>query len=118
MERKKARIDRATICGATETSKQFAREVVKKVEEFQNYKVDKDTEECAYCATIGRGRVGCAAITHRPCGICGTDMSFSNTCTDVICPSCAKENKLCKHCGGDIEMKQRRKPRPYEGKDV
>ena len=61
-------------------------------------------------------RIGGAVMTDRQCGLCGTLMHFGNTNTDVLCPACAKENLLCKHCGADIDLKNRRKLRSFEEK--
>jgi hypothetical protein len=36
-------------------------------------------------------------------------MVFSNTCVDKICTRCADAHKLCRHCGGDSEMRTKRR---------
>lgn len=64
---------------------------------------------CKCCYYVDTMRVGGATITQIDCGICDKEMSFSNTCVDVICPECAKKHELCKHCGADIDLKNRRK---------
>ena len=56
-----------------------------------------------------RGRVGGTACTSQQCAFCETVMRFGNTCTDVLCQPCAAAKRLCKHCGGDIDTKNRRK---------
>jgi hypothetical protein len=68
--------------------------------------------ECIVCH--GGSRIGGAACTSRQCGLCSLTIHSGNTCVDVLCMDCAKANGLCKHCGGDIDMKDRRKPRPFE----
>lgn len=58
-------------------------------------------QTCIPCRYILR--VGGAAVTTRPCGLCGVDQGFGSTCTDALCISCASVNELCKHCAGDIQ---------------
>ena len=40
------------------------------------------------------------------------DVMYSSTNTDRLCMDCAKKHHLCKHCGGDISMRARRKDWP------
>ncbi len=72
---------------------------------------------CLSCFYLRRVRIGGAAMTSKECATCDTVMQFSSTATDMLCPPCAKENALCKRCGADIELKQRRKPYPFEALD-
>lgn len=51
-------------------------------------------------------------LTERQCGLCDQRQWFGNTCVDVICENCARTHNLCRHCGGDIEMKERRRKWP------
>lgn len=67
--------------------------------------------ECKACFYI-RGKLGGAAMTHRACGICGEDQLYSNTNTDVLCRDCAVKHNLCKHCGGDLDMRPKRRKWP------
>jgi hypothetical protein len=69
---------------------------------------------CKSCFYISHMRVGGAAITNRPCGICESDMRFSSTATDVVCKPCASENNLCKQCGSHIELKNITSDYPFE----
>ena len=62
-------------------------------------------KSCYYlCSHIG----GCA-MTIKPCGICGNEVTYSSTNTGVLCKECATKHHLCAYCGGDLDMKQRRK---------
>ena len=54
---------------------------------------------CRCCAYVDTSRIGGAAITMRRCDNCGEEMSFANTCTDMLCQKCAVELKHCAHCG-------------------
>jgi hypothetical protein len=66
--------------------------------------------ECIAC--FYRGRIGGAAMTSRPCGLCGQEEMYGSTATDALCLACAQKHELCKHCGGDLHMRVRRKEWP------
>lgn len=66
--------------------------------------------ECVVC--FYGSKIGGAAITSQPCGLCGEMMDFGSTCTDNFCLKCASEHSLCKHCGADVNLKTRRKDWP------
>jgi len=76
----------------------------------------KKNSLCPICHYWKNSRIGGAAITFKPCGICEKEMCFSSTCTDKICPECALENQLCKQCGADIDLINRKNERPFETK--
>ena len=44
------------------------------------------------------GVVAGQAITKKDCDFCKTEVIYSTTYTDKICPNCAKKNQCCKHC--------------------
>lgn len=67
--------------------------------------------ECKSCFYIS-GKIGGAAMTNSSCGLCGRPMMFGSTCIDAICTECAKEHSLCKHCGGDLEIRKGRRKWP------
>jgi hypothetical protein len=52
------------------------------------------------------------AFTKQPCGICGQDQQYSSTRTSALCKPCGAANRLCRHCGGDIEMDVTRREWP------
>lgn len=66
--------------------------------------------ECKAC--FYASRIGGAAMTTRPCMSCGSEEMYGSTATDVLCMDCATKHGLCKHCGGDLEMRTRRKDWP------
>jgi hypothetical protein len=120
MNQSKKHIDATAIYRETENAKYYASDIITRANQLANDpdKVKRlEKNECPSCFYVHSGRMGGAACTTRPCGICEKDMRFGSTCTDVICADCAKTNGLCKHCGGDIEMKHRRKKRPFENED-
>lgn len=66
--------------------------------------------ECKAC--FYGGRIGGAAMTTRACMSCGEDQLYGSTSTDALCLPCATKHTLCKRCGGDLEMRTRRKDWP------
>lgn len=69
------------------------------------------TEEClcTCCFYLERYRIAGCAMTDSNCTYCGEVTHFSSTATDDFCLKCAKELKICKRCGADIDLKDRRK---------
>lgn len=65
----------------------------------------KDALECRMC--FYDSKIGGAAMTNSNCVICDVDMTFGNTNVDALCTKCAKDHRLCKHCGADVELKNR-----------
>jgi hypothetical protein len=66
--------------------------------------------ECLVC-WYRSGGMHTNAFVYTNCKSCNKDLQFANSNTDEVCIDCAKEHKLCKHCGADIEYKERRKKR-------
>lgn len=60
---------------------------------------------CCYYISVMAGQ----GFTSSKCNNCNVEMMFSTTSTDRLCESCAKEFKVCKHCGADLNLKQRNK---------
>jgi hypothetical protein len=73
-------------------------------------------QECKCCFYVFASRVGGAAITGQDCALCHESQTYASTNTNVVCMTCAKENSLCTHCGGDLDMRERRRnwPTPAE----
>jgi hypothetical protein len=71
----------------------------------------REHQECKSCFYID-GRLGGSAITHTQCGLCGKELVFSSTCVDAVCPECAAKHSLCRHCGGDLNMRVGRRKWP------
>ncbi|KWU26280.1 hypothetical protein AS149_25145 [Burkholderia cenocepacia] len=57
-----------------------------------------------------------AAMTRQPCACCNVPQTFGSTNVDVLCMDCAQAHALCKHCGGDIEMRTERGGWPTDPK--
>lgn len=103
-------------CGmvsATERAKQRIRSITVLAQEIAGDSRKRDRlvrHECRSCF-YGSGIAG-AAITHRPCMCCGKNVMYGSTATDVLCMACAVQHTLCRHCGGDLELRTRRKDWP------
>ncbi len=113
----KKQIDRVSILRANNWAKMRIESTLEAAEKYRsdpNREKRKEMAECLVCSEARR--IGGCAMTTAICGICGKELLFGNTCVDVLCLDCAKANQLCKHCGGDIDLKDRRKPRPYEAR--
>jgi hypothetical protein len=98
---------------ATEKAKARVNAWIQKAAEVQDDARRKERikrHECKACFYIDR--LGGAAMTTRPCMGCGKDEMYGSTNTDVLCMNCARTHELCKHCGGDREIRVRRKEWP------
>jgi hypothetical protein len=70
----------------------------------------KRASECLACFEEPRQHAGDG---KRPCGVCGKEDVFFGS---VLCLLCGLENRLCRRCGADVDLKRRRKPRPFQEK--
>lgn len=103
-------MDKADINFETTMRKNWVNDTIAMADSYKkdsNRKQRLDENLCIYCYTNSGGMSG-QAFTDRDCNSCGITMSFSDTNTDELCPTCAKDNKLCKHCGSDIDLKKRK----------
>lgn len=97
---------------ATERAKYVANEAIAYAKDLQN---DPDKKQrlsecvCPVCYYRRVGRIGGARMTFSSCGGCSCRLSSGNTCVDVLCEKCAAERGCCKQCGGDLNLKMRRK---------
>lgn len=104
----------ANMVRATESAKSQVHDAIKRAKDIAE---DSDktrrlaAQECKACFYFSR--IGGAAMTSQDCMCCGVEQLHSSTNTDALCIECAVKCKLCKHCGGDLEMIVRRKwPEP------
>lgn len=110
MKAHRHRIDSASIEWANMTAKDridYARRLVNAFDNDPNRDERLEHSECVIC--FGASRIGGATCTSRQCGLCDCIVRSGNTNVDVLCIACAKGNGLCKHCGADIDLKNRRK---------
>ncbi len=106
-------MNKGNMIGATERAKAHAGEWIRHAEEVTNDARKQErlsSHECKAC--FYSSRIGGAAMTSRPCMSCGSVEMYGSTNTDVLCRSCATQHELCKHCGGDLEIRTRRKECP------
>ncbi len=111
MRARKIQINLATIEFDTQHARDIMDHTIKRAKCFtddQHKDSRHQRNECPVCYYYGT-RIGGSVITEVECALCGEPMVFGNTCTDKLCDVCARTNKLCKHCGGDIDVKHRRK---------
>ena len=108
------KLDRVAMVRATESAADHVRHILAKAEAVE-HDIDKgariEAGMCPACHYL-LNRAGGASITHQPCAMCGADQSYASTATDVLCLACAREHSLCKRCGGDREMRPRRRNWP------
>lgn len=111
MVRHTIKVDRALIVSRTDHGHAQIEDALRRAKELQEDPRKEERlkkHECKACFYL-RGRIGAAAMTRQDCGICGKEQMFGSSCTDVICPECAKANQLCRRCGADLELRTRRR---------
>jgi hypothetical protein len=65
--------------------------------------------KCIYCFYLNRGRLVGHGFTAWKCLACDFEGQHSNTGVPRYCETCSAELNLCIECGGDLEMRYRRK---------
>lgn len=98
---------------ATGRSKRKVDSVIKMAIDMQKDRRKKERikkYECKGCFYYPR--IGGSAMTEGNCALCDSHQLHSSTNTDVLCLDCAKKNKLCRHCGGDIDLRTKRRKWP------
>jgi len=101
------KVDLSSVQWATDHAQHYFA-VCKATAEDADRDARREAAQCGMCY-YSKSRVGGAMCTTALCGLCSEQMHFGNTCVDVLCKVCAKKHRLCLHCGGDVEMKSRRK---------
>lgn len=113
MERRPLVMSKGNMIGWTERSKAMIQDQLQRAERIAN-DTDRakrlDVQNCKCC--FYNGRMGGAAMTTQPCMCCHKPVMYGSTATDALCMDCAREHDLCKWCGGDIELRARRKEWP------
>lgn len=111
MDRPKRDFKQSTMELATDFARGYVDATTRAALNYANDPEKRDRladSQCIRC-WYQESRIGGAAITHSPCGICGKEMSFANTNTDTLCKECAMGAALCRHCGADVQLRPRRK---------
>ena len=113
MERAAPEFDEYLLLSHTDSARRRVDNAIKLARDLENDS-DKDgrllRQRCKACHYF-TGIAG-QAFTTQPCACCGKPQTYSSRSTDVLCMECAKEHDLCKHCGGDIEMRTQRRDWP------
>ena len=115
MIRHRATIDRCSIERATAYARTTIDAICLRADKFvfdPDCKIREFASECLACfVPYGAGRQGVGRVQQ--CGLCDATTEGGSD-SDKLCLSCARANDLCKHCGGDINLKTTRRQRPYE----
>ena len=110
MEARRRTIDAGSIQNATYLASSHVDGIRQRLGRFDadEKKAERlEKQQCKVCFYMA-GRLGGAAMTKAQCGLCDNVKLFSSTCVDILCVDCARKAKLCVHCGGDVDMKNRR----------
>lgn len=113
MEQRPQAMSKSHMIGATERAKQRVKswlDLAAEVQADARKTARLAALECKAC--FYASRIGGAAMTCRACMSCGSREVYGSTNTDVLCAPCATAGDLCKHCGGDRELRSRRKTWP------
>lgn len=113
MKRQPKVMNKGNMIGATGRAKDYVQRMIEDAKEIEDDTRRKERIEAHECkACFYSSRIGGAAMTSQACMSCGTDQMYGSTNTDALCMTCAMEHVLCKHCGGDLEMRTRRRVWP------
>lgn len=108
---------RGNMITATEWAKSRVNHIIAEAKELENDDRVEDRTARHLCkACYYSSRIGGAAITTQECMCCGEVQTYGSTSTDALCKPCAIKHSLCKRCGGDLEMRTKRRkwPAPEE----
>lgn len=111
MKAYQGKIDDHSVLSQSHWSKSFADEQIAQSLQYLADEKKKEREkqgECKTCFYLRSSRIGGAAITTKPCDLCGEYKMYGSTNTDRLCLDCSVKNKICKRCGGDLHMRTRR----------
>jgi ribosomal protein L32 len=115
MDRNAPNFDRYLLVSNTNRAKRRVDDALELAERLVN-DTDKaarlERHLCKACHYFSR--MAGAACTTQPCACCASPEQYGSTAPDVLCHPCAKEHSLCKHCGGDLEMRVGRRKWPTD----
>lgn len=119
MKARKGVLNRGNVAQATGRGKRYVDNALLSAKKLLNddERVERLAKsECLSCFYLFSARIGGATMTDRECAGCDKEMHFSSTATNLLCLDCASINSLCVRCGADVELKERRKPYPFQEK--
>ena len=112
------KVDACSVLNATHRHAHYRDATVKRADLMRDDPEAAARRVASFCVVCyppyGSGRIGGSSTTTVGCGVCAAVMHFPSTRTDALCLACARRLGLCKHCGSDVDLKQRRKPRNFE----
>lgn len=113
MDRTPPRMTQHLMVSRTHIAKQRVEDTLRRAREIESdmrRMARRESQNCKACFYFPA--MGGAAITTQPCMSCGRPEQYGSTNTDALCLACAQESGLCKHCGGNLEMHERRRQWP------
>ena len=102
----KIKFDLAHVLSSTGWAQEYVNKC-KQVVEDPDKAIRLESQECVAC--FYSSKIGGSVVTSRPCGSCEAMIHCGNSCIDRLCMDCAQKYRLCKHCGADINLRNRRK---------
>ena len=113
MERRRRKMDVASMTSSTALSRSRMDATLRLAAKFQEDPQKTERLAASLCIPcFYSSALGGAAMTQEPCMCCGVVQMYGSTNTDALCLKCAQETHLCKHCGGDVELRVSRKNWP------
>lgn len=99
----------------TADAKLYAEQRLQEVSDFESDARKAEREragECRACYYLNGARWGGASMTAWSCGLCGDNNIHGSTNTPRVCKECSDKHIICAQCGGDREMRERRRKWP------
>lgn len=110
-----------TIDFATQIASTGAHDIMRQAEALREDKRKAERHEICHCQMCFPGyigaRAGASVTTKRECALCNTELLSPSSYVPMLCIPCATINKLCRMCGGDIDMKNRRGREQPKGRE-
>lgn len=110
MQARRKKIDLYSVCFQSTLASRWVRgqiELAKHLEADDEREERLKQQKCKFC--YYRSGLAGQAFTNWQCGLCDYEGQNANTDVPALCIVCAEAHGLCVKCGGDLEMKQRRK---------
>jgi len=111
MQRTRNEVTQDSVTRNTELAKDWGEETVVKALQWATDPQKKERlgkSLCRTCFYLHNRRIGGAAMTSQPCGVCAVSVTYCSTATDDLCLDCALKHELCKQCGADVQLRPRR----------
>lgn len=98
----------------------FWRRLLAQIDSDPQHKERIAMSQCGMCF-YEKSRIGAATCTEVQCAFCDVILHSGNTNIDILCLECAANAGLCRHCGCDLDFKNRRQrliPDPTQSIDA